>query len=153
MAYCWFLGYSLTEETPHFSTLSYNFRHRFTTETVDKIFEWVLDEIAEAGYLTPSAVFIDGTHIKANANTKKKIQTEVPTAAKRYAAELMEEVNLDREEHGKKPFDDDDSDDTPTPPKKKKDNTSRKKLARRKKAAKLKKVTHKAQQTPKAECS
>lgn len=141
VAYRWFLGYSLTEETPHFSTLSYNFRHRFTTETVDKIFEWVLEEIAKAGYLTPSAVFIDGTHIKANANTKKKIQTEVPIAAKRYAAELMEEVNLDREEHGKKPFDDDDSDDTPTPPKKKRDNTSRKKLARRKKAGKLKKVT------------
>ena len=32
-----FLGYRLQEETPHFSTISYNFRHRFTTETVDDI--------------------------------------------------------------------------------------------------------------------
>ena len=32
--YRWFLGYSLQEETPHFSTVSYNFRHRFTEETV-----------------------------------------------------------------------------------------------------------------------
>ena len=31
--YRWFLGYSLQEETPHFSTVSYNFRHRFTEET------------------------------------------------------------------------------------------------------------------------
>ena len=31
MAYRWFLGYGLREETPHFSTLSYNFRHRFRT--------------------------------------------------------------------------------------------------------------------------
>ena len=139
VAYRWFLGYGLTEELPHFSTVSYNFRHRFTTETVDKIFNWVLDEIAEAGYLSPSAVFIDGTHIKASANNKKKIQEEVPTAAKRYAKELMEEVNADREDHGKKPFDDDD--DKPQSPKKKKDNTSKKKLARRKKAAKQKKVT------------
>ncbi|MDY3905834.1 MAG: transposase, partial [Lawsonibacter sp.] len=31
--YRWFLGYPLQEETPHFSTVSYNFRHRFTEET------------------------------------------------------------------------------------------------------------------------
>ena len=36
IAYRWFLGYTLQEETPHFSTVSYNFRHRFTEETVDR---------------------------------------------------------------------------------------------------------------------
>ena len=46
VAYRWFLGYSLTEETPHFSTVSYNFRNRFTTETIDEIFSWILGEIA-----------------------------------------------------------------------------------------------------------
>lgn len=134
VAYRWFLGYSLQDETPHFSTLSYNFKHRFTSETVDKIFAWILNEIAEAGYLSPSAVFIDGTHIKANANNKKKIQEEVPVASKRYAKELMKEVNADREEHGKKPFhnDDDDNNDPPKSSKPNK-NTSKKKLARRKK--------------------
>ena len=50
----------------------------------------------------------------------------------------MEEVNADRESHGKKPFDDDDE--PPTPPKKRRDNTSKKKLARRKKE-KLRTVT------------
>ena len=39
MCYRWFLGYRLQEETPHFSTISYNFRHRFTTETVDQIYD------------------------------------------------------------------------------------------------------------------
>ncbi len=72
-AYRCFLGYGLTDETPHFSTISYNFRHRFKADTIDKIFAWILSEAAEAGYLKPEAVFIDGTHIKANANTKKKI--------------------------------------------------------------------------------
>ena len=132
MAYRWFLGYGLKEETPHFSTLSYNFRHRFTSETVDQIFAWILNEIAEAGYLSPTAVFIDGTHIKANANNKKKIQEEVPVAAKRYAKELMKEVNTDREKHGKKPFDDDDNNEPPKSSKPNK-NTSKKKLARRNK--------------------
>ena len=132
ICYRWFLGYTLQEETPHFSTVSYNFRHRFTAETVDQVFAWILEEVAEAGYLSPKAVFIDGTHIKANANTKKQIKEQVPVASKHYAKELMAEVNADREAHGKKPFDED-NDEPPTAPKKRKDNTSRKKLARRKK--------------------
>lgn len=143
--YRWFLGYRIQEETPHFSTVSYNFRHRFTTETVDQIFDWILGEIAEAGYLAPGVVFVDGTHIKANANIKKVVKEEIPVEAKRYAKELMDEVNADREAHGKKPFADDDDtedDDTPpTPPKKKRDNTSKKKLKKRKKEEKKKIVT------------
>ena len=130
-AYRWFLGYSLQEETPHFSTVSYNFRHRFTEETVDQVFRWILEEVAQAGYLSPKAVFIDGTHIKANANTKKQVKVQVPVASRHYAKELMEEVNADREAHRKEPFDDDDA--PPAPRKKRRDNTSRKKLARRKK--------------------
>ena len=138
IAYRWFLGYGLTDETPHFSTISYNFRHRLKADTRDKIFAWRLSEATQAGYLKPEAVFIDGTHIKANANTKKKIEIEVPVAAKRYADELLEEINNDRQEHGKKPFDDDD---TPKSSGKKKDNTSKKKLKNRKKAEKTKKIT------------
>ena len=135
IAYRWFLGYTLQEETPHFSTVSYNFRHRFTAETVDQLFNWILNEVTDAGYLSPKAVFIDGTHIKANANTKKKAKAEIPVVAKHYAKELMEEVNADREAHGKKPFDDDDNE-PPTSPKKRRNNTSKKKLARRKPANK-----------------
>lgn len=137
-----FLGYGIQEETPHFSTVSYNFRHRFTEETVDRVFSWILEEIAEAGYLTPSAVFIDGTHIKANANKKKMIKEEIPIAAKRYSAELLEEINEDRQAHGKAPLDDDDDSSAPPSesPRKKRDNTSKKKLARRKKENKKKTV-------------
>ena len=85
--------------------------------------------------LPPAAVFIDGMHIKASANLKKKIKQETPVAAKRYQEELLAEVNAEREVHGKKPFSDDDD----APPKsmgKKRDNTSKKKQARRKKGAK-----------------
>lgn len=131
VAYRWFLGYTLQEEAPHFSTVSYNFRHRFTAETVDQVFAWILSEVADAGYLSPRAVFIDGTHIKANANTKKQVKEQIPAASKHYAKELMEEVNADREAHGKKPFDNDDDPSAPT--RKRRDNTSKKKLARRKK--------------------
>ncbi len=152
VAYRWFLGYGLREETPHFSTVSYNFRHRFTSETIDKIFNWILSEISEAGYLSPKAVFIDGTHIKASANNKKKIQEEIPEAAKIYAEVLMKEINRDREEHGKKPFAEEDcdevceetsdeNDDNNNKPCKPGNNTSKKMLKRLKKQQKMKKIT------------
>ena len=127
VAYRWFLGYTLKEETPHFSTVSYNFRHRFTEETVEQVFTWILSEIAEAGYLSTKAVFIDGTHIKANANIKKQVKVQIPAASMHYAKELMEEVNADRKAHGKKPFDDEEP---PSPPKEGRDDTSQKKLSR-----------------------
>ena len=71
VAYRWFLRYTLSEELPHFSTVSYNFRHRFTQETIEAVFRWILEEAGSAGMLTPAAVFIDGTNIKASANLNK----------------------------------------------------------------------------------
>lgn len=97
VAYRWFLGYLLNEQTPHFSTISYNFKNRFTGETIEKVFYWILNEIEQAGYLTPETVFVDGTHIKANANMKKAVKKAVPKAAKIYEEKLMEEINEDRE--------------------------------------------------------
>lgn len=107
VAYRWFIGYGLSKPIPHFATVSYNFCQRFDSQTVEKIFVWILDEINRAGYLSPEVVFVDSTHVKANANLKKQVKKAIPTAAKAYEAQLREEVNQDREEHGKKPFDDD----------------------------------------------
>ncbi len=69
---------------------------------------WILSEVNAAGYLSPEVVFVDGTHVKANANVKKRVKKAIPTAAKAYEKQLREEVNEDREDHGRKPFDDDD---------------------------------------------
>ena len=79
-------------------------------------------------------VFIDGTHIKANTNTKKQVKVQILAASKHYAKELMEEVNADRDVHGKGPFDDEDE--PPASSKKRRDNTLKKKLAQRKKEKK-----------------
>ncbi|WP_455655123.1 IS1182 family transposase [Phascolarctobacterium sp.] len=110
IAYRWFIGYSMNKPVPHFSTVSYNFRHRFSEETIESIFCWILQQAADEGFIDCNAVFVDGTHIKANANMKKNCKKVVPVAAKRYAKELSDEVNKDREAHGKKPFKDDDDD-------------------------------------------
>ncbi len=81
VAYRWFLGYALSDELSHFSTVSYNFRHRFTSATIEQVFQWLLYEADRAGCLAPEAEYIDGTHIKADANIHRKIKQEVSTAA------------------------------------------------------------------------
>lgn len=108
VAYRWFLGYLMNEQLPHFSTVSQNFKHRFSEETIGMVFEWILSEVEKHGYLTPDAVFVDGTHIKANANLHKAVKKAIPKAAKEYEKQLMDEINADRKSHGKKPFDDND---------------------------------------------
>ena len=120
VAYRWFLGYSMSQALPHFATVSYAFRHRFTGEVIEEVFRWILEEIGQAGYLSPEVVFVDGTHIKANANLKKHVTKSIPKAAKVYQEQLLKEVNADRAAHGKKPLDkDDDNDDSPKSPEEK----------------------------------
>ena len=104
VAYRWFLGYTMSQQLPHFATISYAFRHRFTADVIEAVFRWVLEEVACAGYLSPEVVFVDGTHIKANANMKKQVKKQIPKAARHYQEQLMEEVDADRKDHGKKPL-------------------------------------------------
>ena len=113
VAYRWFLGYSMSQQLPHFATISYAFRHRFTAEVIEGAFRWILEEVARAGYLSAEVVFVDGTHIKANANLKKQMKKAIPVAAKRYQEQLDEEIEADRAAHGKKPLKKDDDDDGP----------------------------------------
>ena len=105
VAYRWFLGYSMNEKIPHFATVSYNFKHRFNERIIEAVFCWILNEINKKGYLALEAVFIDGTYIKADANVKKYIKKNIHKAARIYEKQLMEEINEDRKDHGKKPFD------------------------------------------------
>ena len=111
VAYRWFLGYSMNDKIPHFATVSHNFKHRFSEETIEKIFVWVLSEINKKGYLSPEVVFVDGTHIKANANIRKCVKKAIPRAAKVYEQQLIKEINEDRQAHGKNELRDKDNDD------------------------------------------
>ena len=108
IAYRWFLGYDLGVKVPHFSTISYNFAHRFTDKIFEQIFTWILENAMSMGYVKPETVFIDATHIKANANKKKNQKIIAKKAARVYEEQLRAEINEDRENHGKKPLKDND---------------------------------------------
>lgn len=109
-AYRWFLGYSLLDEIPRFSMVSYAFCKRFPEEFAAEIFEHILNKALNNRMVDPSTIFIDGTHIKASANKKKFQKEQVAKAAKAYSGQLRREVNAEREKLGKKPIEDDDSD-------------------------------------------
>ena len=53
IAYRWFLGCSLYENILHFSTVPHNFKHRYSIEVIDQVFEWTLQAIEEADDLSP----------------------------------------------------------------------------------------------------
>ena len=110
LAYRWFLGYSLLDEIPHFATVSYAFCKRFPPELSEEIFAHILNKAINNRMVDSSAIFIDGTHIKASANKKKHQKEQVAKAAKIYEQQLREEVNAEREKLGKKPIKDDDDD-------------------------------------------
>ena len=67
-AYRWSLGYGLLDEIPHFATVSYAFCKRFPPELSEEIFAHILNKAINNRMIDLSAVFIDGTHIKASAN-------------------------------------------------------------------------------------
>lgn len=116
-AYRWFIGYDIDEAVPHFSTFGKNYSRRFAgTDIFERIFMRILSEAGACGFLDTKAIFIDGTHIKANANKKKKQKIEVEVPAKKYQEQLDAEIEADRAAHGKKPLKPKIGDDDDTPP-------------------------------------
>ena len=111
VAYRWFLGLSMLDEVPHFTTFGKNYTRRFKgTDLYERIFERVLYECMNCGFVDMSTVFIDSTHIKAAANNKKFIKAEAEKTARFYESALKAEIDKDREEHGKRPLKDKDDD-------------------------------------------
>lgn len=117
MAYRWFIGYDLFEKIPHFSTFGKNYSRRFAgTDIFERIFLRILEEAVQCGFVDASAIFIDGTHIKASANKRKNSKEEIAVSVRNYQAQLDKEIDEDREMYGKKPFKRDDDQDGGGPP-------------------------------------
>jgi transposase len=105
-AYRWFIGYGLSEQIPHFATFGKNYVRRFKdTDIFERVFVRVLEEAVNAGLIKGDAVFIDATHVKANANKKKYDKVKLEKEARSYQQLLDQEINEDRELHDKTPLD------------------------------------------------
>ena len=117
VAYRWFLGLDMLDKVPHFSTFGKNYTRRFKdTDLFEQIFEHILFECYKYKFVDPSEVFVDSTHVKARANSKKMRKRIAHKEALFYEELLKKEINEDRAVHGKRPLKDKDDEDQNPPP-------------------------------------
>lgn len=108
LAMRWFLGLSIEDKTPHFSDFSKTYTRKFSKEIEIKddnnnviakknifeiIFEEIIKQAMERNYIYVGHVYMDSTHIKANANKKKVSKQEVEEVSKNYQAQLNKEID------------------------------------------------------------
>lgn len=106
LAYRWFLGLSIDEKIPNFSTWSQNYIRRYKDSSIfQEIFMEILEQAVDYGFVDFTTVFGDSTHQKANANKRKNVKKEVEIIKKKYEDDLLTEINEDREYIGKSLYD------------------------------------------------
>ncbi len=75
----------------------------------ERIFQKILSECMKAGLVDGSVVFVDSTHVKARANSRKYTDELAEEQSLWYEKELRAEIDRDREAQGKKPLKDKES--------------------------------------------
>jgi transposase len=107
VAYRWFLGLDMLDPVPHFSTFGKNYTRRFKdTDLFEQIFSKILEDCMKFHLVDTEQIFVDATHVKACANSKKMRKRVAHEQALWYEDELKKEISKDRENHGKKPLKD-----------------------------------------------
>lgn len=102
VAYRWFLGYDFNETIPYFSTFGKNYVRRFRDTTLfEDIFAYILEQAVKARMITEDVLYMDSTHIKANANKHHFTREMTHIEAKAYQSELEKEINEERIKAGK----------------------------------------------------
>ena len=95
----------MDERVPNYSTWSQNYIRRYSnSEVFEKIFDQILKQAISYGFVEWK-LYMETPHIKRqNANKNKYTDEEVEIMKKIYENDLLDEINKDREEHGKKPI-------------------------------------------------
>lgn len=105
VAYRWFLGLDMLDPIPHFSTFGKNYTRRFKdTDLFEQIFSKILEDCMKYNLVNTGQIFVDATHVKACANSKKMRKRVAHEQALWYEEELNKEIEEDRLAHGKKPL-------------------------------------------------
>ena len=72
IAYRWFLGLDMLDTVPHFTTFGKNYTRRFKdTDLFEQIFSHILEECMKFHLIDQDTIFVDATHVKACAKSKK----------------------------------------------------------------------------------
>lgn len=91
-----------------------NYTRRFKdTDLFEQIFQRILEECYRFKLVDSTEIFVDATHVKARANNRKMQKRIAKQEALFYADMLRQDINADREAHGKKPLKDKDDNNKP----------------------------------------
>ena len=116
VAYRWFLGLGFNDPVPHFTTFGKNYERRFKdTDLFEQIFQQILKQAIDHGFVNTKVQFVDATHVKAHANRHKYQRVKVVKKVRSYQDKLDQEIQADREAHGKKELPPKDGPDDPGP--------------------------------------
>ena len=89
VAYRWFLGLDMMDSVPHFSTFGKNYTRRFKdTDLFEQIFFRIFEEYMKYKLVDTDEIFVDATHVKACANSKKMRKRVAHEQALWYEDEL-----------------------------------------------------------------
>jgi transposase len=88
-----FLGYELTETTPHHSNLSRT-RQRIDLETHQTVFDWVLTVLAKEGLLKGKTLGVDATTLEANAALRSIVRRDSGESYEEFLTALARESGI-----------------------------------------------------------
>ncbi|GBE06907.1 hypothetical protein BMS3Bbin05_00239 [bacterium BMS3Bbin05] len=89
IGYRWFVGLSLEDKVPDHSTFSKNRHERFANgEVFQGIFDEIVRQCMEKGFVSGKHLTVDSTHIKANASFKSMEPIVVELKPKEYIAKV-----------------------------------------------------------------
>ena len=94
VAYRWFLGLDMLDPVPHFSTFGKNYTRRFKdTDLFEQIFSKILEDCMKYKLVDTEQIFVDATHVKACANSKKMRKRIAREQTLWYEKELNKQLN------------------------------------------------------------
>lgn len=120
MAYMWYLGYDVDEQTPHHSVIS-KARARYGKEVFEKFFNKILKQCVKAGLVQGEKVFADSTYIKADASLKslafRKDVISPSLSSKEFVEKIFSEneIELNTEKNNNDPLDNNSQQNTSSP--------------------------------------
>jgi transposase len=101
LAYRWFLGYDLDEDTPDHSVLS-KARARFGMEVFEQFFQRSIEMCGEAGLLAEGPVYVDSTLVRAAASIDSLVRkgelAQPPLSVSEYVHRLYQENDAEPED-------------------------------------------------------
>ena len=92
IGYRWFIGLNLEDKIPDHSTFSKNRHERFTeNDTFQDIFDEIVRQCIEKGFVNGNHLTVDSTHIKANASFRSLEPIVVDMKPKEYIEKVERE--------------------------------------------------------------